>query len=131
LITDEKKQDWFLYGLNDGLAYALEAHDFVNFQAMVDKAIVLENRRGIMEWKRKIQTGYNLSVAPQNRCKDEDGMGHTSRSSGLLRVEENCAWVSQSTHTSRGRKLHQPQDWWRRSMDGARGIITEVVWRSS
>jgi hypothetical protein len=29
--TDEKKQDWFLNRLNDGLAYALEAHDFINF----------------------------------------------------------------------------------------------------
>jgi hypothetical protein len=53
--TDEKKQDWFLNGLNDGLAYALEACDFVNFQNMVDKALVLENRRGIMEHKRKMQ----------------------------------------------------------------------------
>jgi hypothetical protein len=53
--TDEKKQDWFLNGLNDGLAYALEAHDFTNFQDMVDKALVLENRRGIMERKRKMQ----------------------------------------------------------------------------
>jgi hypothetical protein len=25
---DEKKQDWFLNGLNDGLAYSLEAHNF-------------------------------------------------------------------------------------------------------
>jgi hypothetical protein len=53
--TNEKKQDRFLNGLNDGLAYALEAHDFVNFQDMVDKALVLENRRGIMEQKRKLQ----------------------------------------------------------------------------
>ena len=51
--TDEKKQECFLNGLNDGLAYALEARDFVNFQAMVDKALVLENRRGIMDRKRK------------------------------------------------------------------------------
>jgi hypothetical protein len=51
---DEKKQDWFLNGLNDGLAYALEACDFINFQDMVDKALVLENRRGIMERKRKM-----------------------------------------------------------------------------
>jgi hypothetical protein len=29
--TNEKKQDWFLNGLNDGLAYELEAHDFINF----------------------------------------------------------------------------------------------------
>jgi hypothetical protein len=53
--TDEKKQDWFLNGLNDGLAYALEARDFINFQDTVDRALVRENRRGIMEQKRKMQ----------------------------------------------------------------------------
>jgi hypothetical protein len=52
---NEKKQDWFLNGLNDGLAYALEARDFINFQDMVDKALVLEIRRGIMERKWKMQ----------------------------------------------------------------------------
>jgi hypothetical protein len=53
--TDKKKQDWFLHGLNDGLTYALEARNFINFQDIVDKALVLENRRGIMERKRKMQ----------------------------------------------------------------------------
>jgi hypothetical protein len=53
--TNEKMQDWFLNGLNDGLAYALEARDFINSQDMVDKALVLENRRGIMKRKRKMQ----------------------------------------------------------------------------
>jgi uncharacterized protein (DUF885 family) len=53
--TNEKKQDWFLNELNDVLAYALEARDFINFEDMVDKALVLENRRGIMERKRKMQ----------------------------------------------------------------------------
>jgi hypothetical protein len=43
-----------LNGLNDGLAYALEARDFENFQGMVNKALVLENRRGVMEHKRKL-----------------------------------------------------------------------------
>jgi hypothetical protein len=52
---DEKKQDWFLNGLNDGLTYALEARDFINFYDMVDKDLVLKNRRGIMECKRKMQ----------------------------------------------------------------------------
>jgi hypothetical protein len=42
--TDEKKQDWFLNGLNDGLAYALEARDFINFQDMMDKALVLKTK---------------------------------------------------------------------------------------
>jgi hypothetical protein len=38
----------------DGLAYALEARGFKNFQGMVNKALVLENRRGLMERKRKL-----------------------------------------------------------------------------
>jgi hypothetical protein len=63
---DEKKQAWFLNGLNDGLAYALEARDFINFQDIVDKALVLENQRGIMEQKRKMQCtrpqGSNMRV---------------------------------------------------------------------
>jgi TPP-dependent indolepyruvate ferredoxin oxidoreductase alpha subunit len=52
--TDEKKQECFLNGLNDGLAYALEARDFENFQEMVNKALVLENHRGVMEHKCKL-----------------------------------------------------------------------------
>jgi hypothetical protein len=52
--TDEKKQECFLNGLNDGLAYALEARNFENFQGMVNKALVLENRRGVMERKHKL-----------------------------------------------------------------------------
>jgi hypothetical protein len=43
-----------LNSLNDGLAYALEARDFENFQGMVNKALVLENHRGVMERKRKL-----------------------------------------------------------------------------
>jgi hypothetical protein len=52
--TDEKKQDYFLNGLNDGLAYALEAQDFENFQGMVNKTLVLENRRCVMERNCKL-----------------------------------------------------------------------------
>jgi hypothetical protein len=52
--TDKKKQECFLNGLNDGLAYALEARDFENFQGMVNKALVLENHRGVIERKRKL-----------------------------------------------------------------------------
>jgi hypothetical protein len=43
-----------LNGLNDGLAYALEARDFENFQGMVNKALVLENHRGLMERECKL-----------------------------------------------------------------------------
>jgi hypothetical protein len=50
--TDEKKQDYFLNGLNDGLTYALEARDFENFQGIVNKVLMRESRRGVMECKR-------------------------------------------------------------------------------
>jgi hypothetical protein len=33
------------------------------------------------------QAGFGLSVVPENRWEDEDGVGHVSRSIGLLRVE--------------------------------------------
>jgi hypothetical protein len=52
--TDEKKQECFLDGLIDGLAYALEARDFENFQGMVNKTLVLECHRGVMEHKHKL-----------------------------------------------------------------------------
>jgi hypothetical protein len=51
---DEKKQECFLNGLNSGLAYALEARDFANLQGMVNKALMLENHRGVMERKHKL-----------------------------------------------------------------------------
>jgi hypothetical protein len=52
--TNERKQECFLNLLNDGLVYALEVHDFENFQGMVNKALVLENHRGVMEHKCKL-----------------------------------------------------------------------------
>jgi hypothetical protein len=45
-------------GLNNGLAYALEARDFENFQDLVNKALVLENHRGVIERKRKLVRQY-------------------------------------------------------------------------
>jgi hypothetical protein len=51
--TDKKKQVCFLNGLDDGLAYALEVLDFENFHIMVNKTLVLKNRRGILACKRK------------------------------------------------------------------------------
>jgi hypothetical protein len=59
--TNEKKHQCFLNDLNDGLAYALEARDFKNFQGMVNKALVLENHRGVMERKRKLVRQHQLS----------------------------------------------------------------------
>jgi hypothetical protein len=63
--TDEKKQDYFLSVLKDGLAYALEAWDFENAQEMVNKALVLENHRGVMEHKR-------VTEPPQEGSRRQD-----------------------------------------------------------
>jgi hypothetical protein len=58
--TDENKQDYFLNNWNHGLAYALEARDFENFQGMVNKALVLENHRGVMECKHMLVHQHQL-----------------------------------------------------------------------
>jgi hypothetical protein len=65
--TDEKKHECFLNGLNDGMAYALEARDFENFQGMVNKALVLENHRGVMERKRKLVRQHQPSSSSRPR----------------------------------------------------------------
>jgi hypothetical protein len=65
--TDEKKQECFLNGLNDGLAYALEAQNFENFQGMVNKALVLENHKGVMEHKRKLVRQHQLDSSSRPR----------------------------------------------------------------
>jgi hypothetical protein len=54
--TDEKKQDVFLSGLNDAIQFQLLNTDYADFQHMVDKAIVIENKIREMEkdGKRKV-----------------------------------------------------------------------------
>jgi hypothetical protein len=54
--TDEKKQDVFLSALNDDIQFQLLNTDYADFQHMVDKAIVIENKTREMEkdGKRKV-----------------------------------------------------------------------------
>jgi hypothetical protein len=54
--TDEKKQDIFLNGLNDGIQFQLLNMDYADFQHMVNKATVIENKIKEMEkdGKRKM-----------------------------------------------------------------------------
>jgi hypothetical protein len=66
------------------------------------------------------QAGFDLSVAPQNRRR-EVGVGHASRSSGLLGVEASLARVSHS-----GLKTGRCT-----TMGGARGTIAEVASEAS
>jgi hypothetical protein len=54
--TDEKRQDVFLNGLNDDIQFQLLNTDYADFQHMVNKAIVVENKIREMEkdGKRKV-----------------------------------------------------------------------------
>jgi hypothetical protein len=54
--TDEKKQDMFFNGLNDDIQFQLLNTDYADFQHVVDKAIVIENKIKEMEkdGKRKV-----------------------------------------------------------------------------
>jgi hypothetical protein len=66
------------------------------------------------------QVGFDLSVTLQNR-RMEDGVGHTSRPDGLLRLEASRARVSLS-----GVKTDEGA-----TTSGARDIIMEVMLRGS
>jgi hypothetical protein len=65
--TDKMKQEYFLNDLNDGLTYTLEVRDFENFHGMVNKALVLENHRGVMEHKRKLVHQHQSSSSSKPR----------------------------------------------------------------
>jgi hypothetical protein len=54
--TNEKKQDVFLSGLNDDIQFKLLNTDYADFQHMVDKTIVIENKIKEMkkDGKRKV-----------------------------------------------------------------------------
>jgi hypothetical protein len=66
------------------------------------------------------QVGFGLSVASQNR-RSENGVGHASRSGGLLRLEASRARVSQFGLKTGGGTM----------VGGAHGTIMEVASESS
>jgi hypothetical protein len=84
--------------------------------------------------------GYDLSVASQNLREDEDGAGHASRSSGLLRVEASSIRVFQSdlktgggaawmVYVTSSRRLHQveAEDEWVDAMGCIRHFYPNFV----
>jgi hypothetical protein len=71
----------------------------------------------MISWFRpQNQAGFSLSVAPQNRRREDD-MGHALRSSNLLRLKASRAKVSQSELKTDGGV----------TAGGTRGTITNVV----
>ena len=51
--SDTKKQKRFLKGLNDGLQLQLMTVVYADYQTLVDRAIVIENKRREMEEKKR------------------------------------------------------------------------------
>jgi hypothetical protein len=64
--TDEKKQDVFLNGLNDDIQFQLLNTDYADFQHMVDKAIVIENKLREMEKDDKRKVSFSGQSSGSN-----------------------------------------------------------------
>jgi hypothetical protein len=56
--TDEKKHDIFLKGLKDVIQFQLLNTDYPDFQCLVDKAIIIENKLKEMEEDGKRKMGF-------------------------------------------------------------------------
>jgi hypothetical protein len=57
--TNEKKQDMFLEGLNDDIQFQLLNTDYVDFQHMINKAIVIESKLKEMEKDEKRKMSFS------------------------------------------------------------------------
>jgi hypothetical protein len=64
--TDEKKQDVFLSGLNDDVQFQLLNTDYADFQHMVDKAIVIQNKIREMEKDAKRKVPFSRQSSGSN-----------------------------------------------------------------
>jgi hypothetical protein len=63
---DEKKQEMFLIGLNDDIQFQLLNTDYADFQHMVDKAIVIENKIKEMEKDGKRKVSFSRQSSESN-----------------------------------------------------------------
>jgi hypothetical protein len=64
--TDEKKHDAFLNGLNDEIQFQLLNTDYEDFQKMVNKAIIVENKIKEMEKHGKRKTSFSGQSSGSN-----------------------------------------------------------------
>jgi hypothetical protein len=106
--TDEKKQECFLNGLNDGLAYAFETRDIENFLGMMNKALVLENRRGVMEHKHKLvcQHQSGSSSRPQVATSSAGPVFHPAQ----LQFQPRPQVVGQGFSTPHRQVIQRPNN---------------------
>jgi hypothetical protein len=63
---DEKKLDMFLNGLNDDVQFQLLNMDYADFQHVVDKTIVIENKIKQMEMDGKRKPPFLMQYSGSN-----------------------------------------------------------------
>ena len=68
VATDKSRQSRFLKGLNTGLQVGLLAHTFLEFQELVNKALVLEEKRKELEDNHKRRMAQQGSHQSQQRA---------------------------------------------------------------
>jgi hypothetical protein len=78
--TDEKKQDMFLKVLNDEIQFQMLNTDYLDFQHLVDKTIIIENKLKEME-----KDGKCKMVFPGQRS-ESNTRPRFSRASQFVRV---------------------------------------------
>jgi hypothetical protein len=66
ISTDEKRRDMFLNGLNDDIQFQLLNTDYADFQHMVDKAIIIENKIKEMEKDGKRKMSFHGQSSKSN-----------------------------------------------------------------
>jgi hypothetical protein len=64
--TNEKKHDMFLNGLNDDIQFQLLNTNYADFQHVVDKAIVIENKIKEMEKDGKRKVSFSRQSSGSN-----------------------------------------------------------------
>jgi hypothetical protein len=82
---DEKKQDAFLNGLNDGIQFQLLNTDYEDFQRMVDKAIIVENKIKEMEKNGKRKMSFQVQTLGRNTRPHLPQPGSFFRKSNMVR----------------------------------------------
>ena len=83
VATDAAKQEKFLEGLNDELSIQLMVATFNNYQALVDKALMIEGKQQQIEnRKRKYGQGRYTSGAQQKPRYSPYSGGHTHHNHG-------------------------------------------------
>jgi hypothetical protein len=82
--TDEKKHDAFLNGLNDEIQFQLLNADYEDFQRMIDKAIIVEDKIKEMEKNGKRKMSFSGQSLGSNTRPRLPQPGHFFRNPSMV-----------------------------------------------